>query len=369
HLVDTLNPDGDYSDKERQAQRGLRIGRQRADGMSTLSGYITPELRATLEPVLAKLAAPGMANSADEHPCVSGTPTQQQITDDDRTVAQRNHDALLAAVRAVLASGELGQLNGLPVTVIVSTTLAELQAAAHPDTTPPPADTSMTGKAHTGGGSLLPMGDLLRMAAHAYHYLTIFDGRGRALWLGRSKRIASADQRIVLHARDRGCTRPGCPVSGYLSQAHHSDKDWAAGGRTDIDGLALACPPDNNTATVQGWTTRLGDTGRVEWIPPPHLERGQPRINPFHFIEAVIAHHRQKATEVPDPGPPPADPQHLPPGPYDTWPDDTWPDDPLPGDPGYDAALDDLQRSYDALDLDELARQHGFVDDGSILSR
>ncbi|MBS9536089.1 DUF222 domain-containing protein, partial [Mycobacterium sp. M1] len=306
--------------------------------------------------VLAKLAAPGMANSADEHPCVSGTPSQQQITDDDRTMPQRNHDALLAGMRALLASGELGQLNGLPVTVIVTTTLAELQAATHPDTAP--VDARTIGKAHTAGGSLLPMGDLLRMAAHAYHYLTIFDGQGRALWLGRSKRIATADQRIVLHARDRGCTRPGCPVSGYLSQAHHSEKDWAAGGRTDIDGLALACPPDNNTATVQGWTTRLGESGRVEWIPPPHLERGQPRINPFHFIEAVIAHHRQKATEVPDPGPP-SDLQRPPPWgddpwPDNTWPDGTWPDDPLPGEPDYDAALDDLQRSYDALDYDAL---------------
>ncbi|PIB72116.1 DUF222 domain-containing protein, partial [Mycolicibacterium brumae] len=41
------------------------------------------------------------------------------------------HDALVAAMRALLASGDLGQHNGLPVTVIVTTTLAELNAAAH----------------------------------------------------------------------------------------------------------------------------------------------------------------------------------------------------------------------------------------------
>ncbi|WP_264017316.1 13E12 repeat family protein, partial [Mycolicibacter longobardus] len=94
--------------------------------MSTLTGKITPELRATLEPILAKLAAPGMCNAADEHPCVSGTPSQEQIQSDDRRPDQRTHDALLAASRAVLACGDLGQLNGLPVTVIVTTTLAEL---------------------------------------------------------------------------------------------------------------------------------------------------------------------------------------------------------------------------------------------------
>ena len=47
------------------------------------------------------------------------------------------------------------------------------------------------------------MSTVIRMASHAYHYLTIFDKHtGRALHLGRTRRIASADQRIVLHAQD-----------------------------------------------------------------------------------------------------------------------------------------------------------------------
>lgn len=291
HLIAVLDQDGDEpDDRRRHAQRGLRLGPQRADGLSSLSGKISPELRATLEPMLAKLAAPGMCNSADEQPCVSGTPSQDQIQHDHRTRDQRQHDALLAALRATLACGDLGRLNGLPVTVIVSTTLAELQAATGHT---PRTESPITGKAHTAGGSLLPMVDLLRMASHAYHYLSIFDGKGRALWQGRSKRLASGDQRIVLHARDRGCTRPGCTVSGYLSQAHHLENDWATNGQTDIDELALACAPDNRMASEQGWLTRLGDTGRVEWIPPPKLDHGQPRTNPFHFIEAVLDYHRR----------------------------------------------------------------------------
>ncbi|QZA09754.1 HNH endonuclease [Mycolicibacter heraklionensis] len=301
HLVAVLNQDEEFSERERHAHRGLRLGRQGPDGLSPLTGKITPELRATLEPILAKLAAPGMCNPADEHPCVQGTPTEDQIRTDDRRPDQRNHDALLAASRALLAIKDLGQLNGLPVTVIVTTTLAELHAAAgHP----PPDAAPVTGKAHTAGGTLLPMSDLLRMAEHAYHYLAIFDGNGRALWLGRTKRLASADQRIVLHARDRGCTRPGCTVSGYLSQAHHLDNDWAHNGRTDVDALALACPPDNRMATEHNWLTRLGPTGKVEWIPPPHLERGQPRVNPYHFIEDIINTHLRPDPPPDDPDPP-----------------------------------------------------------------
>ncbi|EIU06756.1 hypothetical protein MA5S0921_0171 [Mycobacteroides abscessus 5S-0921] len=72
------------------------------------------------------------------------------------------------------------------------------------------------------------------MAAHAHHYLAIFNDNGRPLYLGRSKRIASPEQRLVLHARDRGCTHPGCHVPGYLCQVHHIT-DWAHDGPTDID--------------------------------------------------------------------------------------------------------------------------------------
>jgi hypothetical protein len=54
------------------------------------------------------------------------------------------------------------------------------------------------------------MPTVIRLASHAYHYLTIFDkDTGRALHLGRTRRIASADQRIVLHATRSRDTRHG----------------------------------------------------------------------------------------------------------------------------------------------------------------
>jgi Domain of unknown function (DUF222) len=64
--------------------------------VSRLSGYVNPELRAGLDAVLAKLAAPGMCNPADESPTVAGTPSQEVIDGDYRSTAQRNHDALNA---------------------------------------------------------------------------------------------------------------------------------------------------------------------------------------------------------------------------------------------------------------------------------
>ena len=53
-----------------------------------------------------------------------------QRNHDALSTAQRNHDALTAADRALLASGDLGQHNGLPATIIVTTTLRELEAGA-----------------------------------------------------------------------------------------------------------------------------------------------------------------------------------------------------------------------------------------------
>lgn len=176
-LMALLNPDGQFSDADRARRRGITIGLQGFDGMSAISGLLDPETRAYLDTVFAKLAAPGMCNPNDQSPLVDAQPADDAAERDTRTVAQRHHDALRAALRSTLVSTELGSHHGLPVTVIVTTTLKELQDAA--------------GIATTGSGTRLPMRDLIRAAAHAHHYLAIFDDHGRALHLGRSQRIAS----------------------------------------------------------------------------------------------------------------------------------------------------------------------------------
>ena len=270
-LTDCLNPDGDFTDVDRARRRGITIGRQDSDGMSPISGYLNPEARATIDAVFAKLAAPGMCNSADLTPCTGGTPSQAAIQGDTRNAGQRNHDALLTVARAALASGELGHHNGLPASIVVTTTLKELEAGC--------------GKALTAGGSLLPMTDVIRLASHAHHYLAIFD-KGKALALYHTKRIASPAQRIVLYAKDRGCTFPGCPVPAHLCETHHCTP-YATNPITDINDLTLACGPNHQLAD-QGWTTRKNSHGDTEWIPPPHLDHGQPRTNTYHHPEKLL---------------------------------------------------------------------------------
>ncbi len=250
-LAITLNPDGTFSDDYRAAQRGFQwCGRQRPDGMSVGRLVATPELRATIDALLAKFAAPGMCNPDDQTPTVTGDPSEATVEADRRQHAQRKHDALAALLRSQLGDPKLGSHNGLPVTIIATTTVEQLTSAA--------------GHAVTAGGTLIPMRDLIRMASHAYHYLCVFDRHTeRALYLGRTRRIASADQRIVLHAKDRGCTAPGCDMPGYLSEVHHVD-EWADGGRTDIDDLTFGCGQHHRLLKPGGWTTRKRKDGTTD---------------------------------------------------------------------------------------------------------
>ncbi|WP_156448536.1 HNH endonuclease signature motif containing protein, partial [Mycobacterium sp. NAZ190054] len=257
-------------------KRGVTISKQGPDGMSAMTAQLTPEARAVLEAILAKYAAPGMCNPDDPQPCTSGTPTQAQIDNDHRSLTQRQHDALVAVGRIALMSGELGRLNGLPVSIIIRTTLQDLESRA--------------GVGTTGGGTVMPIKDVIRLAGHANHYLAVFDtATGSALDLFRAKRIATPAQRIMLIARDGGCTKPCCTVGAYGSQVHHVVTDWADGGNTNIDELGLACGPHNRSVdTDRGWTTRMNDRCEVEWIPPPDLDTGQARLNNYHRPERLL---------------------------------------------------------------------------------
>ena len=75
--------------------------------------------------------------------------------------------------------------------------------------------------------------------------------------------------------------RAGLPVRGPPLDP------YALNPVTDINGLALTCDPNHDLAE-QGWTTRKNNRNDTEWIPPPHLDRGQPRTNTFHHPEKLL---------------------------------------------------------------------------------
>ena len=279
HLLTFMGHDDDYTDTDRARRRGFTWNHQDSDGMSKGVLWATPALRAELDAILAAWAAPGKCNPHDQTPCLDGDPDPQTAHRDTRSPAQRRHDALSAVARAMLASGGLGQHHGLPVTVIITATLQDLHAR--------------TGTAHTGGGTQIPITDLLRMATHAYHYLLLLDGATELpLWLGRTRRTASIGQRIVLHATERGCSFPGCDMPGYLTEVHHATCDWANGGLTNMDDLTFACPCHHKLVTTGGWTTRKNTYNHTEWIPPPQLQLPTTTNNYHHPERYLTPPHR-----------------------------------------------------------------------------
>jgi hypothetical protein len=286
-LLDQDGPEPDDADRARK--RHVTTKAQGRDAMTAASANFTPEAWAVWEVLFAKYAAPGMCNPADDQPCTTGTPTQAQIDTDTRTLAQRQHDAMLAVGRIALMSGELGHLNGLPVSIIIRTTLQDLQSRA--------------GIGVTGGGTKIPIADVIRMGAHANHHLAVFDGvTGQALALYRTKRVASPAQRIMLIARDGGCTKPCCAVGAYGCQAHHARRDWGKGGDTNVDDMTLACGPDNRAVDDDGgWHTRINTRGECEWHPPPDLDHGQSRINYLHRPEALLRPPEDSSAPEPNP--------------------------------------------------------------------
>lgn len=265
-IADYLNPDGQFTDEDRARRRGLYFGPQGPDGMSRLTGLLDPETRAYFEAIEAAVR-PGRHQPDGEQ--------QDPEARDDRTPAQRRHDALKLGLESAIASGGLGVHRGHPVTVVVTTTLAELNQAAHAVVDP---SIPMPAPARTGGGSQLPMRDLIRMAATAIHYLAVFDEHiKRPLYLGRQKRVATADQRLICYARDRGCTHPNCLEPGYRCEVHHCP-DWSDGGRTDADKLYFSCGPHHGRASRGELRTEVTASGRLGWTDagsPPEINHAQ----------------------------------------------------------------------------------------------
>ena len=211
-LLMMIDQDGpEPSEKEPARHRSVTMGPQQRDGTRSIRGRLDAQAGAYWEAILAKEAAPGVNNpddqsggaddqsgGADNEPGADTGPGERARTD-IRTQAQRNHDAFTAVGRRALACGDLGTHNGLPVTVIASATLQDLEKGA--------------GLAVTGGGSFIPIPTLIQMAAQgAHHYLYIYDQHTReSLYLGRTKRLASAPKELCCTPGSGAAPAPGAP--------------------------------------------------------------------------------------------------------------------------------------------------------------
>lgn len=193
--------------------------------------------------------------------------------------AARRADALIALVNVAAAAGALPNRGGLPVALSV---LLESDGSCGGVWTTSrghrltDSERRFTGcsahvtSVHVARSSPDPRGsdpehpDLRthqagRIASMAR---TLLDPR-IPLAVGRTRRNATPAQRRALAARDQGCVMPGCQIPAEACRAHHV-VDWAAGGSTDVENMALLCWAHHRQVDLGMWTL---DPGSCE--PPP----------------------------------------------------------------------------------------------------
>ncbi len=130
-------------------------------------------------------------------------------------------DALVAVVKAYLDGGQ-GQQGGA--------TADHYQVVVHVDAR------SLTGGT---GCSDLPIDTVKRLLCDCSWVTVVEDENANPLDVGRKQRIVSTPLKRALHARDRGCTFPGCHRKRYVD-GHHL-KHWINGGETTPDNMTLLC--------------------------------------------------------------------------------------------------------------------------------
>jgi hypothetical protein len=104
-------------------------------------------------------------------------------------------------------------------------------------------------EAHMAGGDPVGVDEVAALVQNARTdvYAAVRSMSGAIIRFGRSRRFASAIQKLALIARDGGtCSALGCTVPWYRCDVDHQ-VDWAAGGPTDVENLVLLCRYGHHT--------------------------------------------------------------------------------------------------------------------------
>ena len=138
----------------------------------------------------------------------------------------------------------------------------------------------------------LPASAVEHLLCDASFVATLLDEMGVPLDHGRDKRFATPAQHIALHARDGGCTFPGCDAHDGWLDAHHI-RYWKKHGRSDLVNFGLLCRRHHRVAHRKGWSLELTDDGWTIWTTPLGYQFWGQR------------HHRQRTGPLPpSTGPP-----------------------------------------------------------------
>ncbi|WP_404434400.1 HNH endonuclease [Microbacterium lacus] len=255
-----LDQDGsEPHDRDITPRRGVSLGRSR-HGLIPITGGLLPEVAAQLQMIIdATVGSPASSVRFVD----SDQPTADDSEDhprDDRTRAQKAHDALALALSVAARSGDLPTIGGAAPTLVVSVRAEDLTADtgwATVEGTDEPV--SMTVARHVGCSGVVQ-----RVA---------LNHEGRILRLGTEERLFNRHQRRAIAVRDGGCLIPGCGVPAGWCEVHHVT-EHSQGGPTHSDNGVLLC----------WWHHRFIDTGpwRIR------MNRGVPEVQAPRWFDHTL---------------------------------------------------------------------------------
>lgn len=277
-----LDPDGaEPTDARAMRRRGLTIGRRDADGLVPVRGGLLPDVAAQLQLAFDSVLNPrvdetavagprfvetgdergaGYGPDADDGPDGRDAPADSpvQYAADDRTPAQRRHDALAVVLTAAVASGRLPALGGAAPTLVVQVRAEDLRSGR--------------GHAHLPGADApISIAAARQIACAGAVQRVVLGENGRIVSLVTLDRVFNHHQRRAITLRDGGCVIPGCHVPPQWCEIHHV-KEHARGGATHTDNGVLLCWFHHRTIDTGGWRV-----GMVDGV--PHVE-GPPWWDP-----------------------------------------------------------------------------------------
>lgn len=133
----------------------------------------------------------------------------------------------------------------------------------------------------TDSGAPVPVATMRRLACDADIVPVVLNGDGVVLDEGRSKRLATAEQRAAIEAMQVTCSHPGCTVTIDDCRIHHLDP-WSRGGLTDLNRMAPLCEPHHHLVHEGGWSFEMTPERVATWTRPdgvfhwsgPLIDRG-----------------------------------------------------------------------------------------------
>jgi hypothetical protein len=248
-MLDVLDPDGPEPTEDDSTPAIPAWGelwlRDRHDGSLGLEGWLDAEHGSMVRALIEQLAA--------------RRPTTDGGVPDERSVPQRQADALIELCERARAAPELPATGEEPPHVTVTIDWDALRTGL--------------GKATLDYGQLISAAAARRISCDAKVIPVVLGGDGEPLDVGRAQRTVLLGLRRALVARDRGCAFPGCDRPPGLCEGHHL-VHWAEGGVTSASNYCLLCAMHHQQVHHQGWDITIRG-GRVEFRPPPTIDPDQ----------------------------------------------------------------------------------------------